>query len=151
MNRELTFKLLKIAGIVAAVAFAIYAIVMIVESALVLFVIIVRAKGDISAKNAIGSTWVSEEGSLEFVVQENLDGIGTIQVGDETVEVKLDLDNHTGFIYIYLLDDPQEGQEKEYLECWEVEDRKKTAVTLEVRETTYYEVGQTIVINRIEE
>ena len=151
MNRELTFKLLKIAGIVAAVAFAIYAIVMIVESALVLFVIIVRAKGEISAKNAIGSTWVSEEGSLEFVVQENLDGIGTIQVGDETVEVKLDLDNHTGFIYIYLLDDPQEGQEKECLECWEVEDRKKTTVTLEVRETTYYEVGQTIVINRIEE
>lgn len=97
--------------------------------------------------------WMSEDKNIEFVVSESGNQIGTMLIDGEQIQFFITC-NYSFIMYIYPIEyyyyENVGGYEFPPIEKWsyKVKDDKRIA---KVEETTYFEVGQEIVFELIEE
>ena len=96
------------------------------------------------------SAWMSEDGKIRFEVDENGDGCGTLETEEGTVEICFAVDRYLGDrIEIGRVD--EEGNVT-LVENWNGNFQQENEFTAMVdKQTTYFEIGQTIRFNRLSE
>lgn len=98
--------------------------------------------------NQENTRWESEDGRIVFTVDENKYTTGVIRMEDDSV-VEIYVVEPIGIgntIFICPIDDI----EKIY-EWWSCEYKSRKEFTVTVDQTTFFEVGQTIIFHRVEE
>ena len=95
------------------------------------------------------SKWESTDGSVDFYMGEDKIGYGTITANGETVDVYFTFYDEKE-AYCYDIADYWVAHTVEMLEIWDIDCSDKKFVAT-VYETTYFEVGEEIVFELVEE
>lgn len=109
----------------------------------------------LSPAHQANTTWSSTDGSITFHMDNNCETTGTITVNEETHDVVIYFDAGTS-MHVYsadILEDTQEPYEHEneyYLrEKWSCVFTSKSTFYIKVKETTYFEIGDTITFKKV--
>lgn len=106
--------------------------------------------GTKNPKKQPGSSWISEDGRVSFVVEENGSGTGILRADDEEIEIYLGIGvSNIGVYYLENVSDNHVGGPM--VESWYADFDKSDRFVVTVADTTYFEEWQTIVFNRVDE
>ena len=94
------------------------------------------------------SKWISDDESISFTVDKYGRGIGTMTVGNETINIFF-MTGIKQYIEIGLSNDNNEDY-NDLIEKWRGDFRKPDEFTAKVIETTYFEPGMKIHFKRID-
>lgn len=147
MDKDKIIAFAKAIGIVVAV---IVFLALLAEILIGIVIVLRIVMSSTNVENQIGSKWISEDGLIEFVVQEDGDGLGVMNVDGEILDIELHLGSSIAHINVYSVNDSKDVLTRKCIESWEEGDQTSTSFTVTVRYTTYYEEGQIIVFNRVE-
>ena len=91
------------------------------------------------------SKWISDDESISFTVNEYGEGIGTMTVGDETINMFF-MTGTGKAIEIWI----NHNDKLDLIELWRGDFRKPDEFTAKVIETTYFEPGMKIHFKRVD-
>ena len=99
-----------------------------------------------------GTEWISVDGSIIMRSVDNVGVVGTMTFDDKVVDVYITNDSPTGtWLYLFpasILD--EEVVTEEPYEKWRCSYKSKKEFIATVKETTFFEVNQTIIFHRID-
>jgi len=99
-----------------------------------------------------GTEWISEDGSIIMRFVDGVGVVGTMTFDDKVIDVYITNDSPTGtWLYLFPASvlDEEVVTEKPY-EKWSCSYKSKKKFVATVKETTFFEVNQTIVFHRVD-